>query len=296
MGLYLEIPQWPNALAFKMFDNEGTGPTYPHWHKEIEIILAVKGVTRIGVDTEETQLQPGEIYFFASGEPHYFLPSAQSIREVFQFDLSVFNLQLLGLSSTELVAIFEKAARYSATWSKKATDDMTTVLHSLAHFFTDEKRPAKIVGGLYDLLAIFQSELPQAERPSNARKNYSSAKYKEIIYQLNRVYDYIEDHYYEPIKVQDVADLLNFNPQYFTRFFKENTGTTFVSFLNDFRITRASFLLQEELAPMAEIAEKSGFNSAKTFQHTFKDYMGISPLQYRKQQKILNESNKKSVD
>lgn len=289
MGLYLEIPQWPNALAFKSFSDDGHGPTYPHWHKEIEIILGVEGVARIGVDTEEIRLQPGEIYFFASGEPHYFLPSAPSKRQVFQFDLSVFNLQMLNLSSTELVDIFEKANRFSGDWSTEALAKMTTVLNQLDHYLNDDYVPAKIISGLYDLLAIFQRELPQDHQTRASRKNYSAAKYKEIIYQLNRVYDYIEAHYYEPIKVQDVADLLNFNPQYFTRFFKENTGTTFVSFLNDFRIMRACFLLQEEMAPMAEIAERSGFNSAKTFQHTFKEYMGISPLQYHKQQKIVSD-------
>lgn len=42
MSEYLEIPELNKAFPFRSFVNEGEVLVYPHWHKEIEIIYALK--------------------------------------------------------------------------------------------------------------------------------------------------------------------------------------------------------------------------------------------------------------
>ena len=91
MSLYLEIPQLNLQFPYRAFLNDGMTIVYPHWHKEIEIIYASRGQVKIGVDDMVVELQEGEIFFFASGEPHYFLASPDSERYVYQFDLKFFD-------------------------------------------------------------------------------------------------------------------------------------------------------------------------------------------------------------
>ncbi|MEG2253880.1 MAG: helix-turn-helix transcriptional regulator, partial [Vagococcus sp.] len=64
--------------------------------------------------------------------------------------------------------------------------------------------------------------------------------------------------------------------------FKKNTGQTLMQFLTDYRINQAKYILSHEKIPMIEVAEKSGFNSVKTFHHVFKEQVGMSPLKYQK--------------
>ncbi|WP_071130514.1 AraC family transcriptional regulator [Enterococcus timonensis] len=283
MSVYLEIPRWSEKMAFRTFVNDGTVATYPHWHKEIEIIQGLKGVTKIGVADEIIELSAGEIHFFSSGEPHYFLPSANSLRSVFQFDLNLFDLQLLNMSASELVLIFEDKVRYSHHWPQATEKKLNDLLADIFISWQKESSNLPTVALLYQLLWFFKQQLPVTEDRPVLQKNFSKGRYKDTIQQLNKVYDYIENHYYETITLPDVADEVGFNPQYFTRFFKENTGTTFITFLNEYRLMKASFLLSEEKKPMADVAEMSGFSSTKNFQHTFKEHFGVSPLKYRKQ-------------
>jgi len=97
------------------------------------------------------------------------------------------------------------------------------------------------------------------------------------------VFEYIESHYQDVLTMEETAKHVGFSPHYFTRFFKTNTGKTFMQFLTEYRINQAKFILANEKLPMAEVAEKAGFASVKTFHHVFKETVGQSPLQYQKQ-------------
>lgn len=288
MSLYLEIPDWKGKIPFRAFMNFGEGPTYPHWHKEIEIIYGLKGTTQIGADSEIIPVEAGEIYFFASGQPHYFLPSPNSMRLVFQFDLSVYDAQKIECTNQDLVTIFEQVERWSRHWPAATTKKVTDLLADLFLAWRQEEKHLILLGKLYLLLATFAADLPKNAQNTSVVKNYSQAKYTELIQRLNLIYDYIETHYQQNLTLGEIAEVVGFNPQYFTRFFKENTGTTFSRFLNDYRLMQASFILIEEKIPMTEVAERCGFASVKTFHHAFKAYAGISPLQYRKEKQRLS--------
>ncbi len=283
MSNYLEIPQWQNSFHYRSFFDNGETSVFPHWHREIELILAIRGETKIGVGEEIITLKKDEILFFASGEPHYFLVSPGSERLVFQFDFSVFDGDLLNLSMTEMSDFFSRAKRVSSQWPQDVTNQMYQILNQLhqAHLKEDK---LTTIGLLHLLLATVEKKVPPISEKSQ-NNGYSGGNYKKIIRILNQVYDYVEIHYMEKITLKDISDEVGFNEQYFSRFFKENTGATFIQFLNHYRIMKASFYLTETDDDMGEVAEKSGFMTTKNFQTTFKKMMGISPSQYKKKLK-----------
>ena len=57
---------------------------------------------------------------------------------------------------------------------------------------------------------------------------------------------------------------------------------TFVSYLNNFRITKTEWSLMGEKNSITEVAYKSGFNSVKTFNRAFKNLKGCAPMKYGK--------------
>lgn len=106
--------------------------------------------------------------------------------------------------------------------------------------------------------------------------------HQETLERLNAIFSYIESHYIEGVTLEEIAKHIGFSPYYFSRFFKKNTGQTFMQFLNEYRINQAKYILGHEKVPMIEVAERSGFNSVKTFHHVFKEQVGLSPLKYHK--------------
>ena len=93
--MYLEIPEFESDFRFRTFLNDGLTIVYPHVHKEIELIYAKRGKVNIGVADEIIELEEGELYIFASGQPHYFLASPESERYVYQFDFALFDETIL---------------------------------------------------------------------------------------------------------------------------------------------------------------------------------------------------------
>lgn len=283
MSDYLEIPEFQDSIPFRTFLNDGMTIVYPHWHKEIEIIYSRKGKVNIGVQEEIVQLEEGEIFFFPSGEAHYFLASPDSERYVYQFNLKLFDERILRISEDSLLSLFESGEPLSRNWPQELAQKATELLVHL--YEVEQSKPVGMnyltLGYLFQLMGEFYLHLPRRQTKNKSSKR-SAIQHKETLDLLNLVFEYVENRYQEVITLEDVAKFVGFSPYYFTRFFKTNTGQTFIQFLTEYRLNQAKFILANENIPMVEVAEKAGFASVKTFHHVFKEEVGQSPLQYRK--------------
>jgi two-component system, response regulator YesN len=78
-----------------------------------------------------------------------------------------------------------------------------------------------------------------------------------------------------------LADRLNMNASYLSRFYKEQSGESLVDCINRKRIAEAKLFLKETDLNMNDIAEKVGFSSNISFIRSFKRYEGITPGKYK---------------
>lgn len=94
---------------------------------------------------------------------------------------------------------------------------------------------------------------------------------------------YIQEHYTEDIRLEDVSSQVYVTPNYFSRVFKEETGQHFTEWLNKYRVDKAKVLLKDVGVKIYEVAERVGYNDYKYFTHVFKKYTGLTPKEYRNQ-------------
>lgn len=286
MGVYLEIPELNEHFLFRSFVNEGDILVYPHWHKEIEIIYVKEGNVNIGVNDVPIQLKRDDIYFINGGDVHYFLASPESERIVIQFDLSFFqDISSLEKTNKEMRNLFSSIVQASSLWSQEVADQMRELLMTVHEENNERKSGYRYVikAKMFEMLAILSREVPQNENWNDqVREEISSTKQMENLERLDKIFMYIEAHYQDTITLNDISAYMGFSSFYFTKFFKKNTGTTFIQFLTEYRLNKAKWILLNEDATVTEVAERTGFSSVKTFHHQFKDLMGISPLKYKK--------------
>lgn len=107
---------------------------------------------------------------------------------------------------------------------------------------------------------------------------------------LREIITYVDEHYKEPITLQEVADLLGIGKEYFCRFFKKNMGMSFLNYLNEVRVSHIYQDIQNSDAPIAEIIEANGFTNQKLFNKTFKELYGCTPSAVRKKCNLIFEN------
>jgi len=94
--------------------------------------------------------------------------------------------------------------------------------------------------------------------------------------------DFMAQNYAHKITIDQLCHLSNLSNQHYSRLFKAYTGKTVVDYLNDMRLTQASFLLTTTDLPITHLPELTGFCNSNYFSRVFKDNYGCSPSQYRK--------------
>ena len=100
---------------------------------------------------------------------------------------------------------------------------------------------------------------------------------------LSAVIAYTEAHYRENIALSDAAATLHMHPNSFCRFFKENTGVTYLNYLNEYRLSKVHEDLVTTDATLHEILEKHGFTNYKLFRHMFAERFHTTPGRMREE-------------
>ncbi|WMJ84702.1 response regulator transcription factor [Oscillospiraceae bacterium LTW-04] len=126
---------------------------------------------------------------------------------------------------------------------------------------------------LFDRLRRFQRR--QLEQLWEQQEN-------EAIRPIRIAKQYIQQHYNEPISLEDVCSATGFSVSYFSTMFKKETGEGFSKYLARIRIEQAKSLLQDTGLPIAEVCDRVGYNDLKHFTTTFKKVTSLNPGQYRK--------------
>ncbi|MDJ0510316.1 MAG: AraC family transcriptional regulator [Crocosphaera sp.] len=100
-------------------------------------------------------------------------------------------------------------------------------------------------------------------------------------HQLSQIFDYIDAHLDQNLKLEDLAQLLDLSQFHFSRLFKQSVGLSPYQYLIEQRIERAKQLLKQTNQSILDIALSCGFNSHSHLTKKFRQVTGITPKAYR---------------
>ena len=101
---------------------------------------------------------------------------------------------------------------------------------------------------------------------------------KEIL----TVQEWLEHNYALPVKIEQLAKLINLTPRTFNRRFKRATDESPLAYLQRLRVEAAKKILESGNQPPEQIVNKVGYDDLSSFTRLFKSQTGLSPSQYRK--------------
>ena len=103
---------------------------------------------------------------------------------------------------------------------------------------------------------------------------------------MKLILKYLENHYMERITIADISAEVGLSQSHFMKYFKNTMGTSFIEYLNEYRLTMASRLLISSESSILAIAEEVGYENLSYFNRTFKKRFGMTPRDYRKRLNI----------
>lgn len=98
---------------------------------------------------------------------------------------------------------------------------------------------------------------------------------------IQKAVSFIETHYAMDLTREDVADAVYLSSAYFSRFFKQKTGMSFLNYLTTVRMKKAIELLGTRMK-VNDIARAVGYQSRNRFFINFRQYTSYSPTEYRR--------------
>lgn len=98
---------------------------------------------------------------------------------------------------------------------------------------------------------------------------------------LQIVINYINDYLNRNLHLAELANLVQISPYYFSRLFKQSTGTTPHHYLTQCRIEKAKELLKMRDLSITYISQQVGFNDQSHFSKTLCKIVGVTPKKYR---------------
>ncbi|MDD3212989.1 MAG: helix-turn-helix domain-containing protein [Eubacteriales bacterium] len=98
---------------------------------------------------------------------------------------------------------------------------------------------------------------------------------------VKQVAFYMELNYSEPLNQAEYARLFHLNKDYLSRKFKQVYGEGMITHMNRLKITHAEQLMHDPSLKIRDIAYQTGFGDEKYFTRQFKEFMQVTPSEYR---------------
>lgn len=142
-----------------------------------------------------------------------------------------------------------------------------------------EEGPLCLIGHLYLFLDLL-SRSAQDSRKTDQNKLRD--------FYIREAIAYVENNYQSDISVEDIADTIGLNRSYFGKIFRNTVGTSPQQFLMNYRMVKATELLQDSHLSVNEIGIAVGYPNQMRFSRAFKNIYGVPPREWRNSNRIVN--------
>lgn len=254
-----------------------------HWHAEAEFLYVVHGGTMFQIGEQLYPVRKGEAVFVHGGDIHAGFPLGDDgcCFYAIVFDMNWLQSSQYDFIQNEYMLPLLDGHRSlplhynrDTAWKRNVLtylERLINVLKSKANGF-----PLAVKSELYSILFEI------ANGDHWITRDATDAERNSDLYRLKQVLRYIENHYDQKIELRDLAAITHMSAGHFCRFFKAMTRKTSIEYINSYRIARAAELLKRSERKISDIAHDVGFDNISYFIKKFKQQIGCTPNEYRR--------------
>lgn len=279
---YYDMPSGQHVFALlgeSWRRNYGGDISELHFHNYLEIGICREGAGTLIVEERCLPYQPGMISVLPqntlhttnSGEggicfwEYLFVDVEGFFREYYREDVRKAEWTAAGVNAQ--AGFFRKEEIFH--------------IYRLTEAIMEEEREQKpgyreIVNGILGALLLMLAR-------GNGRADKTDTGNRGKLRQVMKAVRYLELHYQNDLAVENIAGACHMSESHFRRLFGECMHMTPLEYLNFVRVEKACEQILKTGYSMEMIAEMVGFQSQASFIRNFKEYLGITPYQWKKQ-------------
>ena len=252
-----------------------------HWHDHFEVGIVKSGVLELYTQRGSVRIYPGQGYFLNSKTLH--MNKAAQPEGCVCLHAQLFARELLagtGLISRRYVVPVENCTGLEMLLLDERDDRAGEVIAELNSAFA----AAESDTSGHELLVCAHLSLAWCKlfhlmepviRNEHGFSRENTARAKQML-------SFIHENYQQQITISEIASAAMICERECFRCFSETLDTTPMKYLNRYRVATACRLLAETTDSISGIAEKCGFSNSSYFGKIFRNMIGCSPCEYRR--------------
>lgn len=277
--------QYPVALY--EWNGENEWHVVPHWHEEMEWIYFQKGDFPVWINTKEYQVHAPAFMCIHPEELHALILEKDGIESAVVFPVDILCFERYDAAEAKVLGpLAEGKLRMPVLCQSgdAAFEELSACYKEIEQMLRQMKEQKNmfylnIKAKMLELIAVAYKHDLLTRQVREGREEAGTVE------NLKKVLQYIGEHYSSPIRLSELAELVNMNEQYFCRYFKKNIGKTITEYINVIRVEKAATALAETEDKIIDIASACGFDNTGYFIRRFKKEKGMTPSEYRKKSK-----------
>ena len=246
----------------------------PHYHRAVEIIYILEGTATVFMNKQKYLLKPKDILVIDSMKLHELVyRKRKATGMLFEISKTYMKKYLpdIELMNIECCSLYREGKEEQISRLQQIMENIALLYKDHEHGFM-----LKSASLMLELVSILTEDF------SSSVYNVIPGHFISRMEHLGDIINYIEDNYRNPVSVQEAADHVGFNKEYFCRYFKKNSGYSFMDFLSNVRLNHIYQDLMFTTDPVSEIIDRNGYSNIKLFYSKFKEKYGCTPGDVRR--------------
>lgn len=255
-----------------------------HLHPEYELVYLIDVQGTLFVGDSITRAEPGSIVLVGPNVPHALRednhPEKENESTVIHFSADLMNLVLPDIPEIKSLKKFLDTSGRGLLFPRESVT--SNIITSVS-----EIRNEAGVTGITALLRLLDGLSRTGTCLQLTSQEYEADNSDFNGKRMAKVVEYVRENLHKDIVQSNIAHELEMKPASFSRFFKKTTGGTFISFVNRMRTSEACRMLSSGDQDITDIAFSCGYSNISNFNRHFRDIRGMTPSQYRSQQRDI---------
>ena len=278
--LHPDIPIFASEETLEHTDNVFNSS---HFHDEFEWIRVLSGTLQFEVNGEEKLVQKGETLFINSRQVHIFYgcPEGTAVFRVLLAKPDFIRNPCIEKQLSRMIQDSGFSSVIIRPVNPLFSADMDAIL---------ELSQTKPQAYEFSVLSHYLEQLRQIIRIYEHANPDETIRRNTDIDSLREMMAYIGEHYQEPISLDELAAAGKMSRSKCTKLFRQYVQQSPVEHIQNYRLERCIYLLNNTDMTCAEIAMNCGFNEQSYFNRLFLRKFNMSPKKMREQHRRRNRS------